>query len=136
MEIEVRRNFAELKDRMAELLRRIDRNEAVIRRAFPEIARVEYLMDGGPGPEPVGERLPSSPETLKGIGWAVHQLKNGRRVFRGGWNGEGMWLEWRDYTTADGTVTLVLLRTPDGRRFPWTCSTEDLLAEDWELFGE
>lgn len=85
-----------------------------------------------------------------GIGWAVKQLQDGRRVRRSGWNGKGQFLvlipgstfavaadrplaahfpvgsqmEYRPHVDIFGT---------DGKLGPWVASPSDLLATDWEL---
>jgi hypothetical protein len=87
-----------------------------------------------------------------GIGWAVKELLDGRRVARQGWNGKGIWLvlirgsvwnmdrefdlklsesgglpdgyEWRS--------DFVAIRAVGGGLVPWICSQMDLLATDWE----
>jgi len=74
-------------------------------------------------------------ESIGTIGWAVTELKNGRKVCRRGWNGKGMWL-WMAMTrqTADGPVVgqHVCIHPPSGPDMPWLCSAIDLLAPDWE----
>lgn len=91
------------------------------------------------------------------IGWAVYQMKEGRRVRRSGWNGKGMWLSlsgpmgardvpaagfWsennRDYARMEGGSAKVLpcvtMKTATGEiLMGWLCSQTDLLASDWEL---
>ncbi len=69
-----------------------------------------------------------------GIGEAVKNLWDGRRVTRRGWNGKGMYLELQ---TPDEhskmSLPYVYMSTADGKLVPWTCSQTDLLATDWEL---
>ncbi len=69
------------------------------------------------------------------IGWAVAELKAGRRVRRAGWNGKGMYI-WLLTGTAGRDAEMlpcVTLRTAQGQFQPgWVCSQADLLAEDWE----
>lgn len=94
-----------------------------------------------------------------GIGQAIKELKNGKRVARAGWNGKGIWLaymsgmELPSYNT-QGTdrkvndrtarfigedtplITLPYLAmwTADKKWLPgWLASQTDLLAEDWEI---
>ncbi len=71
----------------------------------------------------------------KGIGWAVEQMQNGRRVRRAGWT--GMWLGLQiAYTDDKMDLPYVYMRTvPGGYLVPWVCSQTDLLAGDWELAG-
>ncbi len=82
------------------------------------------------------------------IGWAVDQLKSGKRICRSGWNGKGMWLEIdqqlnpgsslirrskhennRSYAVANH----VWMKTAQDTYIPWLCSQSDLFANDWEL---
>lgn len=83
---------------------------------------------------------------MNGIGWAVKEMQDGRRVRRHGWNGKGMWLA---YVTADwsgafsnsddmphdwaGYLPFIAMYTADKKLVPWLCSQVDLLASDWEL---
>jgi hypothetical protein len=74
------------------------------------------------------------------IGWAISQLKSGRRVRREGWNGKGMWLELQT-PDENSKMTLPYIYIeypqghpayPNGSRVPWLASQTDILAEDWE----
>ena len=77
------------------------------------------------------------------IGWALHQLLEGRRVARRGWNGKGMWLAYipsDEWSAAEPDANIHLRRLPwigmktaDGAFVPWHCSQTDLLATDWCL---
>lgn len=71
----------------------------------------------------------------RGIGFATQTLWNGRRVFRRGWNGKGMYLQLQ-YPDANSKMSLpyVYMRTADNNLVPWICSQSDLLANDWEIF--
>jgi hypothetical protein len=68
------------------------------------------------------------------IGWAVQQMRDGKRVMRIGWNGRGMWLALQapDDHSKMG-LPYVYMSTVDGKLVPWLCSQTDLLANDWEL---
>lgn len=71
---------------------------------------------------------------MNGIGWALEQMRNGRRVYRLGWNGKGMWLELqRPDEHSKMTLPYVFIRTVQADRVPWLCSQTDLLAEDWQV---
>lgn len=71
---------------------------------------------------------------MNGIGWAVKQLQDGRRVARSNWNGRGMWLELqRPDVNSKMTLPYVYLNTALGDRIPWVCSQSDLLSFDWEI---
>lgn len=72
------------------------------------------------------------------FGQAINELKSGKRVTRAGWNGAGMWLEYRP---ANG-VDLAFIRLsypvhskayPDGARVSWAPSQTDMLANDWAI---
>ncbi len=71
---------------------------------------------------------------MHGVGWAVTQLKDGKRVARSGWNGKGMWIELQN-PGAQSKMTLpyVYMKTVQGDLVPWLCSQSDLLALDWEF---
>lgn len=89
---------------------------------------------------------------MNSIGWAVEQLREGRKVRRAGWNGKGMWLcMMPSVEIPEGLVNgrtrqhlpqgvdlrcgaYVVMWTADGTWQPgWLCSQADLLATDWEL---
>ena len=84
------------------------------------------------------------------FGFAVRELKDGRRVTRGGWNGKEMYLARQDgypdgipinKNTADatgipeGTVCkfqpYITLKTAQNTFVPWQPSQTDVLANDW-----
>lgn len=92
------------------------------------------------------------------FGWALHQLKAGKRVRRAGWNGKNMWLalwtagtypfesalfencSWaREHAASARSLTAdvagsIVLKAADGSLvFGWLASQTDMLAEDWEL---
>lgn len=91
---------------------------------------------------------------LKDFGWAIHQLKSGRRVRRSGWNGKGMYLwllpagmvksEWcreehlKAVAEANGgeieALGSIRMMTADKKVLTgWLASQTDILSEDWEL---
>ena len=66
---------------------------------------------------------------------ALKLLKDGKRVFRVGWNGKGMWLELqRPDANSKMTLPYVYLRTADRQYVPWLASQTDMLAEDWQQY--
>ena len=96
----------------------------------------------------------STDQPLRDFGWAVRQLKAGRRVRRKGWNGKGMYLwlmpaadvkaDWcrephlRDLAEANGGSVRALgsIRMLTAARevlTGWLASQSDILGEDWEL---
>jgi hypothetical protein len=94
-----------------------------------------------------------------GIGWAVKQMQDGRKVRRKGWNGKGVWIVLMPELSLPPYSTQGILRkvndrtakhigedtefhshpyiamwTAGGTWQPgWVCSQADLLAVDWEL---
>lgn len=69
-----------------------------------------------------------------GIGQAVKEMRDGKRVARAGWNGKNMWLALQ-VPDANSKMSLpyVYMRTADEKLVPWLCSQTDLLATDWDL---
>lgn len=69
-----------------------------------------------------------------GIGEAVKNLRDGKRVSRAGWNGKGMYLELQ-VPDANSKMSLpyVYMKTADNHLVPWLCSQTDLLASDWGI---
>jgi hypothetical protein len=87
------------------------------------------------------------------FGMALRALKQGCRVARRGWNGQGMWLAlspgnpalpadkfWagpnREFAEGNGGAAEVLpsvtMKTADGKIvMGWLASQTDMLAEDW-----
>lgn len=71
---------------------------------------------------------------MNGIGWAVKQMRDGRRVCRAGWNGKNMHLELQiPDVHSKMTLPYVFMFTAQGDLVPWLCSQIDLLATDWEV---
>lgn len=81
---------------------------------------------------------------MNGIGWAVKQMRDGRRVRRAGWNGKGMWLclvegwsaGFRGALSPNWSVRPFIAMRVAGAEdcmVPWLCSQTDLLATDWEV---
>lgn len=94
----------------------------------------------------------------RGIGWAVGEMRAGRKVRRAGWNGKGMFvvlmpeLKLPPFSTQepgprvnDRTAKHIGVDTPlDSQPYiamwtaqqkwqpGWLCSQADLLAQDWE----
>lgn len=95
--------------------------------------------------------------------FALHNLKQGLRVCRKGWNGKGMWIQLASKSRfsikgiIDGSILnpvtklnkiyvvhdeeyafpltdFILMKTVSGTYVPWLASQTDILAEDWELF--
>lgn len=85
------------------------------------------------------------------FGEALKVLKDGDRVARAGWNGEGMYVVYQqgypegiaiNFNTAratgipEGTVCrfrpYLMMKTVDDEFVPWVISQTDALADDWE----
>lgn len=88
------------------------------------------------------------------IGWAIDHIKQGGKIARAGWNGQGMWVAYspghdalpadkfwagpnREYAEANGGSAQVrpsmTLKAADGTIvMGWHPSMSDALAEDWE----
>lgn len=71
---------------------------------------------------------------VNGIGWAVKQMRDGRKVSRDGWNGKKMYLALQEPDVhSKMTLPYVYIKTVDDQLVPWLCSQTDLLAVDWFL---
>ena len=79
------------------------------------------------------------------FGQALTELKNGNRVKRKGWNGDGIFLALQvpdknsKMTQPYMYIDTLGLKTnnpnaPKGR-VPWLASQTDMLAEDWEVIN-
>lgn len=69
---------------------------------------------------------------LNDFGWAVAQLKGGKKVCRTGWNGKGMWLEYYQSPKPE-YLPWIRMKTVEDKFVPWLASQTDVLAEDWVL---
>ena len=88
----------------------------------------------------------------RSFGWAIEQLKAGRKVARAGWNGKGMWLllvkgspmiytvDGSTYSNAGIAECEILphidmwTTNSEGRRAMlcgWLASQTDMLSDDW-----
>jgi hypothetical protein len=69
---------------------------------------------------------------LRDFGWALNQLRAGKRVARDGWNGKGMWIELQvPGEHSKMTLPYIFMSTVTGDLVPWLASQTDLLADDW-----
>lgn len=67
------------------------------------------------------------------FGWALDSLWAGKRVFRAGWNGQGMYLALQTPDAGSKmTAPYIYIRTPKNDLVPWVASQTDLLADDWD----
>lgn len=78
------------------------------------------------------------------FGWALSQMKSGKRVARKGWNGKGMFLayikgsDWGFMKDELGLSVFKLdswigMKTADGHFVPWLASQTDMISTDWEV---
>ncbi len=69
-----------------------------------------------------------------GIGWAVKQMQDGKKVTRAGWNGPNQYLELQiPDEHSKMRKPYVYISPVDGELVPWLASQTDLLATDWEV---
>lgn len=82
-------------------------------------------------------------EQIYNFGWALNQLKQGKKLRRKGWNGKGIYIQMQfpdehsKMTQPYIYIVTTNLKTdnpnaPKGL-VPWFASQTDMLAEDWEL---
>lgn len=66
------------------------------------------------------------------FGEALELLKDGEKVTRKGWNGNGMHIELQTPDAYSKMRRPYIFMSPvDGAFVPWVASQTDLLAEDW-----
>lgn len=75
------------------------------------------------------------------FGQAIEELKAGRKVWREGWNGKGIFIEMQNpdenskmtsqYLFIDTTGLKTDNEAATKSRVPWLASQTDMLAEDW-----
>ena len=78
------------------------------------------------------------------FGRAIRQLKNGKRMCRKGWNGQGIFIELQvpdshskmtsPYLYIDSLSLQTANPAAPKTRVPWLASQTDILAEDWVLY--
>ena len=74
---------------------------------------------------------------IRDFGWALYQLRHGKKVSRFGWNGKGMYLELQiPDENSKMTLPYIYLVTPHETPHkydlvPWLASQTDMLASDW-----
>jgi hypothetical protein len=68
------------------------------------------------------------------FGWALAQLRDGKRVGRAGWNGRGMYLKLQVPDEHSKMKQPYIYICPvGGELVPWVASQPDLLKHDWEI---
>ena len=79
-------------------------------------------------------------DVVPNFSWALNQLKAGRKVYRQGWNGKGMWLVllktdplyyFQQDTDKYAWQDFIAMKTADGTIVPWTPSQSCILSSDW-----
>lgn len=72
------------------------------------------------------------------FGIALTALKAGKKVYREGWNGKGMWIELQvpDEHSKMSLPYIFMSTVIPGHLCPWVASQTDLLAEDWKYYHE
>jgi len=73
-------------------------------------------------------------ETLD-FGYALNQLREGKKLTRIGWNGKNQWIALQ---TPDEhskmNLPYIYIKTVQDQLVPWLASQTDLLATDWVIF--
>lgn len=77
------------------------------------------------------------------FGNAIRELKNGKSLYRKGWNGKGICIRLmkasdsldmtQDYIYIDTTNLKTENRDAPKSKVPWLASQTDMLANDWEV---
>lgn len=68
---------------------------------------------------------------------ALRSLREGARMTRTGWNGQGMYVEMQvPDEHSKMTLPYLYMYTAQGDLVPWVASHSDLLAHDWQLYQE
>jgi len=84
------------------------------------------------------------------FGYALNALREGKKVFRSGWNGKDMYVVLQkgypngipiNKNTSEATgipegtvikfLPYLMMKTVDGSFVPWLASQTDILADDW-----
>lgn len=65
---------------------------------------------------------------------ALKHVKNGKKLTRKEWNGDGMFITMQ-MPTPDSkmTVPYIYMKTVDDNFVPWVPSQTDLMSEDWKI---
>ena len=73
---------------------------------------------------------------ITNFGWAIEQLRNGKRVMREGWNGKNMYIELqKPDQNSKMTKEYIYMKTAKDDMIPWLASQEDMLSDDWEIYN-
>jgi hypothetical protein len=69
------------------------------------------------------------------FGEALQALKEGKKVYREGWNGKGQYLELQTPDeNSKMTLPYIFITTVQGNKVPWLASQTDILGEDWRNY--
>jgi IMP cyclohydrolase len=81
------------------------------------------------------------------FGQAIDALKEGKKVYREGWNGKGMYLYYvpansyaaqtdiakKEFGDTVPYLAYIAMKTVQDTVVPWLASQTDMLAEDWQI---
>lgn len=71
------------------------------------------------------------------FGEALNALQRGGILYRAGWNGKGQSIQLQvPDSQSKMTRPYIYINTVDGSLVPWVASQTDLLADDWQVYGE
>lgn len=75
------------------------------------------------------------------FGVALEDLRDGKKVYRKGWNGKGMWIALHNpYEEAHENNKMnrpyLYIKSATDTLVPWVASQTDILARDWLVFQE
>jgi hypothetical protein len=93
---------------------------------------------------PAFQRVQATSVLVGCFGWALEQLKAGKRLARAGWNGKGLWIKLQ-VPVEHSKMTLPYIYIeypvghpayPNGSRVPWVPSQTDQMAEDWFVLSD
>lgn len=96
-----------------------------------DLAGSDYLKDGSKRYIPVW--------TGTSFSAALEWLKDGNKVARHGWNGQGQYVYANNITGSTSLITghaylaHTMISTVNGNRYPWFPSQGDLFADDWYM---
>lgn len=72
--------------------------------------------------------------TAGDFGWALDQLREGKRVSRENWNGPGQYLKLQmPDENSKMTLPYIYIKTVQGDLVPWLASQTDMLVSDWYM---
>jgi len=66
---------------------------------------------------------------------ALAAVKEGQKIARVGWNGNGMFIGYNQQGVGPITSPFLFMSTAQGTVVPWSASQTDILANDWVTFN-